>query len=147
MSTIQVNGAIEFRFSVTDFDLAMKIQQLLKQHPRAIAKPADARQGDNGHAKRPVRSTDTKERILSRLAEKYASSSFPIADAAPFIESTLKHGSATTFRALRMGIAQGKLTTDKKGVYHFLGRGTTVQPQATESEKKQKDPIPLPTSI
>jgi hypothetical protein len=143
-SLIQIKGAIEFHFSVTDFELARKIDQLLRHNSHNIVPNATAKQDGNGHANRPTRSGNTKERILQALKEKYGTASFPLAEAAWFIESMLKHGSATTYRALKMGRAQARLTTDKKGIYHFLESAMT-QPQAIKSEKP-KDTMPLPKS-
>src|SRR3989442_11550388 len=68
-ASIQVNGAIEFHFSITDWELAKKIDQLLKENVDTIVEASSTRRirassrihNDDGHAKQ---GPETKDRIL-----------------------------------------------------------------------------------
>lgn len=129
MSTIQVNGAIEFRFSVTDYELAIKIQQLLKQHSHAVVKPADVKQGGNGNSHgRTNESVQVKhDKILKMLQDKYGTRAFRSGEALADVKQ-LGYPYDTMKRALKAGIAAGKLASEKKGIYHFfrIGYDTTT---------------------
>lgn len=145
-TAISINGAIEFRFSVTDWELARQIDQLLTKNVHSIVRSASVstRVNGNGHAKKRKPSRDSGERILQLLKEKFGSASFKRDQAISLIEDKLGLGSSTTARALQFGKEQKRIASENKGIFHFLESGTT-QPPATGSGKP-KEPIPLHAS-
>jgi hypothetical protein len=46
MSTIQLSGWINFKFSVTDFELAKKIDTLLRQNSRSVLQTSPQSEGN-----------------------------------------------------------------------------------------------------
>ena len=120
-TTIQINGSIEFRFSVSNWELAKQIEQLLTKNAHSIVRPTavSTKVNGNGHAQTVKRSPENKEHILQILKEKYGSSPFRLTQAIAFIQEKLGRGSSTTARALQFG-KQEKRIVSEHGVYHFL---------------------------
>jgi hypothetical protein len=128
MSTnlVQIEGAIIFR--VTDLQLAIEIDQLVKKHGNIPAPSIGKRKAKihngNGRAKSP----DTKDRILAILKERYSASWFTIAGSEQLVKEAIGSGLSTLRRAVNYGIEKGILGTDGSGKYHFLESASIQRP-------------------
>lgn len=145
-ATIQINGAIEFKFSVTDWELARQIDALLTKNARSIAKSVAPPKSGNGRVTRKDSgSPETKDQILKLLKEKYGTKTFSMAEATPLIESKLGVKATTIRRALKMGKDAGMLQGTRKGVYSFLLE-SALTPLPAIGSAKSSVVTPLPAS-
>ena len=116
--TVNVKGAIEFRVLVTNWELARKFDQLIRENPQSIAQPARRvttsgnRHVDKGRGK--------SKKVLQLLKESHPTFPFTVVQVTPLVKSTLDVSVNTIRRALKSGIEKGVLEIDRKGSYRFL---------------------------
>lgn len=146
-TTISINGQIEFRFSVTDWELAREIDALLKKNARSIAKPAavSKRENGKGRASRNEGSPETKEQVLQLLKQRYSSKQFTTSEANELIKTALGVSGNTVRRSFKLGIEKETLQSDGKGRWHFLESGTTPAHPGNDPAKNAVTPLPKST--
>jgi hypothetical protein len=112
-SLVQVESAIIFK--VTDLQLAIEIDQLLKRHNQiedARSQPAKLKpHNGNGKAKKDP---ETKAKLLNLLKERFTTSSFTFKQAYHLVKTAHRVSANTLRRALKLGIENETLNSEKK---------------------------------